>query len=158
MFGERKAKGRTIGQDHPPVPDLQSLLKKAGWRTCEDSQRSGARRRRRREEAFPRRERPSLAICLLPRNRGQGVLGACRTRKSRGLKRKVPTSQPRPSSLIERPIPGSHSITSSATARSCGGTATPSTAAVLRFRTSSILVGCITGRSAGLSPLTIRPT
>src|SRR5580704_9223 len=50
-----------------------------------------------------------------------------------------------------------HSITSSATASSVGGMARPSAFAVLRLITNSNLVGCMTGRSAGFSPLSIRP-
>ena len=52
----------------------------------------------------------------------------------------------------------SHSITSSARASSVGGTSRPSALAVLRLITSSNLVGCMTGRSAGLAPLRMRPT
>ena len=52
----------------------------------------------------------------------------------------------------------SHSITSSARARTAGGTVRPSTLAVLRLTTSSNFVGCWTGRSAGLAPLRIFPT
>src|SRR5262245_55175981 len=51
-----------------------------------------------------------------------------------------------------------HSITSSARASSEGGMVMLSAFAVLRLITSSNLVGCITGRSAGFSPLRIRPT
>ena len=51
-----------------------------------------------------------------------------------------------------------HSITSSARASSVGGIWRPSAFAVFRLITSSYLVGCMTGRSAGLSPLRIRPT
>jgi hypothetical protein len=51
-----------------------------------------------------------------------------------------------------------YSITSSARASSVGGTSRPSAFAVLRLMTSSNLVGCITGKSAGLSPLRILPT
>ncbi len=50
-----------------------------------------------------------------------------------------------------------HSITSSARASSVGGTSMPSALAVLRLTTSSNLVGCMTGRSVGLSPLRMRP-
>src|SRR5262249_39258484 len=50
-----------------------------------------------------------------------------------------------------------HSITSSARASSVGGTSRPSALAVLRLITSSNLVGCCTGRSAGFAPLRIRP-
>src|SRR5882757_9832354 len=46
-----------------------------------------------------------------------------------------------------------HSITSSARASTVSGTARPSAFAVLRFITSSNLVGACTGRSAGLPPL-----
>src|SRR5215813_3923006 len=50
-----------------------------------------------------------------------------------------------------------HSITSSASCCNCRGTLRPRAFAVLRLITSSNLVGCSTGRSAGLSPLRIRP-
>ena len=51
-----------------------------------------------------------------------------------------------------------YSITSSALARSDGGTVRPSALAVLRFMTNSNLVGACTGRSAGFSPLRMRST
>src|SRR5262245_24723224 len=51
----------------------------------------------------------------------------------------------------------SHSITSSARAMSVRGTSRPSDLAVLRLMMSSTLVDCWTGRSAGFSPLRIRP-
>src|SRR5262249_31633289 len=51
--------------------------------------------------------------------------------------------------------PANHSITSSAGAGSVSGTVRPSALAVLRLTTSSNLVGCSTGRSAGLAPLRI---
>src|SRR5262249_3660965 len=50
-----------------------------------------------------------------------------------------------------------HSSTSSAIARTSGGMVRPSVLAVLRFITSSNLVGCNTGRSDGFSPLRMRP-
>jgi hypothetical protein len=50
-----------------------------------------------------------------------------------------------------------HSMTSSARARIEGGTVSPSAFAVLRLMTSSKVVGCCTGRSAGLAPLRILP-
>src|SRR5262245_57806849 len=52
----------------------------------------------------------------------------------------------------------SHSITSSARARSVGGTLMPRALAVFRFITNSYLVGACTGRSAGFSPLKMRST
>src|SRR5262245_26070215 len=51
-----------------------------------------------------------------------------------------------------------HSITSSARASSDAGTVRPSTLAVLRLMISSTFVDCCTGKSAGFSPLRMRPT
>jgi hypothetical protein len=51
-----------------------------------------------------------------------------------------------------------YSSTSSAVASSEGGTAMPSSFAVLRLMTVSKLVGCSTGISAGFAPLRIRST
>jgi hypothetical protein len=48
-----------------------------------------------------------------------------------------------------------HSITSSARALNMGGNSKSSAFAVLRLITSSNLTDCITGRSAGFSPLRI---
>jgi len=50
-----------------------------------------------------------------------------------------------------------HSITSSASASSVGGTSMASALAVERLMTMSNFVGCVTGRSAGFSPLRTRP-
>jgi hypothetical protein len=50
-----------------------------------------------------------------------------------------------------------YSMTSSASASSVGATATPSSLTVFKLITSSKLVGCVTGRSAGFSPLRMRP-
>src|SRR6516165_11256291 len=50
-----------------------------------------------------------------------------------------------------------HSITSSARASSVGGTSRPSAIAVARLITRSNFVDCTTGRSAGFSPLRMRP-
>src|SRR6476661_10936257 len=50
-----------------------------------------------------------------------------------------------------------YSITSSALVSSDGGIVSPSALAVLRLSTNSNLVDRMTGRSAGLSPLRIRP-
>src|SRR5215472_6634065 len=51
-----------------------------------------------------------------------------------------------------------HSITASAMASSVGGTSRPSVRAVWRLMTNSNFVACTTGKSAGFSPLRIRPT
>src|SRR5262249_54732322 len=50
-----------------------------------------------------------------------------------------------------------HSITSSAMASSPGGKLRPNALEVLRLITNSNLLDCRTGRSAGFSPLRIRP-
>src|SRR5438034_10557265 len=50
-----------------------------------------------------------------------------------------------------------HSITSSARCCKNHGTSSPSAVAVLRLMTRSNLVGCTTGKSPGLAPLSIRP-
>src|SRR5262249_53752446 len=50
-----------------------------------------------------------------------------------------------------------YSITSSAIANSPGGMVRPSALAVCRLMTNSNLVDCITGSSAGLTPLRILP-
>ena len=50
-----------------------------------------------------------------------------------------------------------YSITSSAMARSDGDTVRPSIRAVSVLMTSSNLVACTTGKSAGFSPLRMRP-
>ena len=50
----------------------------------------------------------------------------------------------------------SYSITSSVTESSDGGTVRPSILAVTALMTSSNLLDCTTGRSAGLAPLRIR--
>jgi hypothetical protein len=54
-------------------------------------------------------------------------------------------------------LPPPHSITSSARASSDGGTVRPSILAVWALMTSSNLLACTTGRSAGLAPLRMRP-
>ena len=54
-------------------------------------------------------------------------------------------------------FPPFHSITSSASATKFGGMLRPSALAVFILMTNSNLVGCITGRSAGFSPLRMRP-
>src|SRR6266849_749774 len=68
--------------------------------------------------------------------------------------------RPRDSHAAEKrdEFPPPHSITSSARASNDGGMRRPSALAVLRLTTSSNLVGCSTGRSAGLAPLKILST
>jgi hypothetical protein len=61
-------------------------------------------------------------------------------------------------SKVPNPEVVTHSITSSARARSIGGISRPSVLAVFRLNTSSNLIGWTTGRSAGFAPLRILPT
>src|SRR5262249_54712459 len=63
----------------------------------------------------------------------------------------------RPAKQCDELAATDHSITSSALASNDGGTLSPSILADFRLITSSTLVGCCTGRSAGFSPLRIRP-
>src|SRR5262245_20058411 len=55
----------------------------------------------------------------------------------------------RGSFILNLPLASHHSITSSASASSVGGTSTPSALAVLTLMTSSKRVGCSTGKSDG---------
>ena len=80
-----------------------------------------------------------------PNYRHRWLLRACRKRPcSRRAKR-----------ANEFP-PTDHSITSSARSRNDSGIVSPIALAALRLTTSSNLVGCITGKLAGFSPLRIR--
>src|SRR5262249_31885680 len=54
-------------------------------------------------------------------------------------------------------LAASHAITSSARASSVGGISNPMRLAVLRLITSSNFVDWMTGKSAGLAPLRMRP-
>ena len=58
---------------------------------------------------------------------------------------------------MHRSKPLVHSITASATASSLSGTVRPSALVVFKLIINSYLVGACTGRSAGFSPLRIRP-
>src|SRR5262249_25566620 len=69
-----------------------------------------------------------------------------------------PCKRVEPPEIQQSPIEPSHSMTSSARARIDGGTVGPSAVAVFKLMTSSNLVGCSIGRSAGSTPLRIFPT
>jgi hypothetical protein len=78
------------------------------------------------------------------------------------LDRVIDTDQDRQGHIQPQPLRGPdvepvHSITSSARASSVGGTSRLRALAVRRLMTSSNLVGCTTGRSAGFAPLRIWP-
>jgi hypothetical protein len=68
------------------------------------------------------------------------------------------TSQQCATELMHRSKILAYSITSSAVASSVWGIVRPSALAVLRLITSSNLVGCSIGRSAGLAPFMILST
>jgi len=104
--------------------------------------------------------------------RSCGLGSGLRARKSPGLNQgllraqrhnvtRMATSRPQQlrrhwQSLPAQPVP--YSITSSALASNVGGMARPSTLAVLRLIASSNLVGCATGKVAGLAPFKILAT
>ena len=105
----------------------------------------------------PLQERPDAGLKFrIVRGRGQEYadaphpLGLLRARRERPRRRRAAEQRDELAPL--------HSITSSARASSVGGTSRPSALAVLRLMTSSNLVGCCTGRSAGFSPLRMRST
>jgi hypothetical protein len=62
------------------------------------------------------------------------------------------------SDILHRRNSGRYSITSSALVSNVCGMLIPSVFAVLRLITNSNLAGSSTGKSAGFSPLRIRPT
>ena len=97
-----------------------------------------------------RKASTSAASRLVCSRVGPAGIGDCCGRAASGHPAAPPTS------VMELATP--HSITSSASATRFPGTSRPSALAVLRLMTSSNLVGCITGRSAGFSPLRMRPT
>src|SRR5215470_2064285 len=72
-----------------------------------------------------------------------------RSRSDRPRRRRAAEQRDEPAPL--------HSITSSASASSVGGSSRLSAFAILRLITNSNLVGCRTGRSAGLAPLRTLP-
>src|SRR5262245_21073145 len=76
-------------------------------------------------------------------------LGLLRARRDRPRRRRAAEQRDELAPL--------HSITSSAMASSPGGKLRPNALAVLRLITNSNLLDCMTGRSAGFSPLRIRP-
>src|SRR5262249_2046223 len=76
-------------------------------------------------------------------------LGLLRARRERPCRRRAAEQRDE--------VAARHSITCSARAISIGGTVRASALAALRLMNRSNLVGCWTGNSAGLGPLTIRP-
>jgi hypothetical protein len=108
---------------------------------CRDERRRGRRCRRR----APRCGRAGRRTAQEADHRRRLLLGA------KGARRRHPTAKQ------QHKLAAPHSMTSSARARIDCGITSPSAFAVLRLITSSNLVGCSTGRSAGLAPLRIFP-
>ena len=73
-----------------------------------------------------------------------------------GMRSSVPTQAMNTCSKL-RALAGAYSITSSVRNNKDVGTSRRSALAALRLITSSTFVTCCTGRSAGFSPLRIRP-
>src|SRR5262249_46066066 len=106
-------------------------------------------------EAFPKRGNAGLSFRIAFRKRRQHAdsphsLALLRARRERPCDRR--TAEQR-----DELAPFDHSITSSASASSLSGIWRPSALAVLRLMTNSSFVACMTGRSAGCSPLRMRP-
>ena len=107
-------------------------------------------------------DKPRTAQLVEHRERGRGLArlrehNAETVDPSALLRASVERPQGRRAAQEKHQFSTPHSITSSAPARSVCGTVRPSALAVLRLITSSNLVGCWTGRSAGLAPLRIFP-
>src|SRR5262249_33613085 len=104
---------------------------------------------------------PVCAHPLSERRHDRVVLGgrgtpppAHRPRRWLGTRGKRPSGRTAEQSDELAPL---HSTTSSAVASNVGGTMRPSVRAVWWLMTSSTLVDCATGRSAGFAPLRMRP-
>ena len=113
----------------------------------------------RRRDPSPFRRRPVVRIRLLssPYHRRFKRQEDADAPHAVGLLR-ARSERPRRRAAEERDeLAASHSMITSAMASNVGGTISPSAFADLRLITSSNLVGCITGRSAGFSPLRMRP-
>src|SRR6516225_9527699 len=89
----------------------------------------------------------SLIWCSAPSGHGNGLRLWIRTSDRRTAHEPVKLTLD-----FEHARVSSHSMTSSARTRIDGGTVRPSVLAVSRLMTSSKVVGCWTGRSAGFAP------
>src|SRR5262249_19357320 len=138
----RPRRPRLCSQLRPAVPTLRKACLLTAWRE---------------------RRHLRLLQTALPSAR----IGTDRLAAMRCPTRPAARQRPRPDAEIafgwevssrSLPLAALHSITSSARASSVGGTVRPSAIAVIRLITSSNLVGCSTGRSAGLVPRRILST
>ena len=86
----------------------------------------------------------------------RGNVGCSEVKEAHDGHRLLPVCDDRPSdgrTAEQRDeLASDHSMTSSARARSVGGSSSPSPLAVCRLMTNSNLVGCSTGMSAGFAP------
>ena len=112
------------------------------------STRTAARRRRARRCARDRQRPSAPRPPIQHRSAGRPSHAPFRLGSRRWVKKK----------LMHRSKLHRYSITSSARPDSGSGTAIPSSFAALALMKSSSLVPCWTGRSAGFSPLRMRPT
>jgi len=88
---------------------------------------------------------------------GRSSTRCCHSRRWKADFRRIRGQAPMPRDRTSG-TPDRYSITLSARTRIAGGIVMPIAFAVLRLITSSNLVGCWTGRSAGLAPLKILST
>jgi hypothetical protein len=106
--------------------------------------------------------------CIAPTPQGKRLIWSISAAPSHGTRGCFTPQICRADSLPSRQLRANHdqsamqqslnySITSSARASKVGGTSMPSERAVCRLRANSNLVGCKTGRSAGLAPLMMLP-
>ena len=98
-----------------------------------------------------RRPYVSLIWCSTPSGHGNGLRPWIRNNDRRTAHEPLNLPLDCEHAHVSRSFALRHSITSSARASSDCGTVRPSALAVLRLMTSSNLVGCCTGRSAGLA-------
>jgi hypothetical protein len=96
-------------------------------------------------------------VAARPQRAGIGVTGLVHRTSNPLLRARRDRPRRRAAEKRDELAPPDHSITSSARASSVGGTWRPSVLAVCMLMTSSNLVDCTTGRSAGFAPLRMRP-
>jgi hypothetical protein len=97
--------------------------------------------------------KPVCAVAALPRKRAGQPAAEMADHRHRLLLRSEGAQRDHRAADEEKQLAPPHSMTSSARARIDCGTVRPSAVAVLRLTTSSNLVGCSTGRSAGFGAL-----
>src|SRR5262249_49939956 len=143
MTGERANVGRQLRHNGPH----KWLSRRDRLRRCRlRSEASHARGRQRSAEKCPPLHHVDLPQRQSRQNLASGRISALRK-----------SALCADSDRTQRSKIGPYSITSSAIASSPGGKLRPNALAVLRLITNSNLIDWMTGRSAGFSPLRIRP-